>query len=185
MGSSGPLPAGFEIRFGSMNFQATRNGYLMRITNRDELRARWQTGPGPVPAAPAVDAPAPAQANVAGPSAPRRRRRSGQRSRQAGAERRRAARVASQRDAITGMTATAPTGECAVFGPRFPLVLRGVAMAHASSTSADVAAREGRPGRHAPTAGNLAATTDDESYHGSTSELPPATSHGYAECRTR
>jgi hypothetical protein len=54
-------------------------------------------------------------------------------------------------------------------------------MAHASSASADVAAREGRPGRHAPAAGNLAATTDDESYHGSTSELPPATSHRYAE----
>jgi hypothetical protein len=30
-------------------------------------------------------------------------------------------------------------------------------------------------------AGNLTATTDDESYHGSTSELPPTTSHGYAE----
>jgi hypothetical protein len=30
-------------------------------------------------------------------------------------------------------------------------------------------------------AGNLAATTDDESYHGSPSELPPATSHGYAK----
>jgi hypothetical protein len=30
-------------------------------------------------------------------------------------------------------------------------------------------------------AGNLTATTDDESYHGSTSELPPATSHGYME----
>jgi hypothetical protein len=37
MGSSDPLPAGFEIRFGSLNFQATGNGYLMRITNRDEL----------------------------------------------------------------------------------------------------------------------------------------------------
>jgi hypothetical protein len=54
-------------------------------------------------------------------------------------------------------------------------------MARASSASADVAAHEGRPGRHAPAAGNLAATTDDESYHGSTSEPPPATSHGYAE----
>jgi hypothetical protein len=54
-------------------------------------------------------------------------------------------------------------------------------MAHASSASADVAAREGRPGRHAPAAGNLAATTDDESYHNSTSEMPPATSLGYAE----
>jgi hypothetical protein len=28
---------------------------------------------------------------------------------------------------------------------------------------------------------NLTATTNDESYHGSASELPPATSHGYAE----
>jgi hypothetical protein len=37
MGSSDPLPAGFEIQFGSLNFQATGNGYLMRITNRDEL----------------------------------------------------------------------------------------------------------------------------------------------------
>jgi hypothetical protein len=40
MGSSDPLPAGFEIRFGSLNFQATGNGYLMCITNRDELHAR-------------------------------------------------------------------------------------------------------------------------------------------------
>jgi hypothetical protein len=28
---------------------------------------------------------------------------------------------------------------------------------------------------------NLIATTNDESYHGSTSEHPPATSHGYTE----
>jgi hypothetical protein len=40
MGSSDPLPAGFEIWFGSLNFQATGNGYLMRLTNREELRAR-------------------------------------------------------------------------------------------------------------------------------------------------
>jgi hypothetical protein len=54
-------------------------------------------------------------------------------------------------------------------------------MAHASSASTDVAAREGHPGRHAPAAGNLTVATDDESYHGSASELPPATSHGYAK----
>jgi hypothetical protein len=40
MGSSDPLPAGFEIRFGGLNIQATGNGYLMRLTNREELRAR-------------------------------------------------------------------------------------------------------------------------------------------------
>jgi hypothetical protein len=45
MGSSNPLPAGFEIRFGCLNFQATGNGYLMRLTNREELRARRQAGP--------------------------------------------------------------------------------------------------------------------------------------------
>jgi hypothetical protein len=131
MGSSDPLPFGFEIRFGSLNFQATGNGYLMRITNRDELRARRQTGPGPVRAAPAADASAPAQADAAGPSAPRRHRHSGQRSWQARTERRRVARVALQRDVITSMTATAPTGERAVSGLRFPLGLRGAAMAHA------------------------------------------------------
>jgi hypothetical protein len=37
MGRSDPFPVGFEIRFGSLNFQATGNGYHMRITNRDEL----------------------------------------------------------------------------------------------------------------------------------------------------
>jgi hypothetical protein len=77
------------------------------------------------------------------------------------------------------MTATAQTGEHAVSGPRFPLGLRGAAVAHVASI--DAVAREDRPGRRVPAAGNPTATTDDESYHDSTSELPPATSHGYAE----
>jgi hypothetical protein len=51
-GSSDPLSAGFEMRFGSLNFQATGNGYLMRITNRDELHPRRSTGRGPVLVAP-------------------------------------------------------------------------------------------------------------------------------------
>jgi hypothetical protein len=51
MGSSDPLLARFEIRFGSLNFQATGNDYLMRITNHAELH-RWRTtGPDPVPVA--------------------------------------------------------------------------------------------------------------------------------------
>jgi hypothetical protein len=79
MGSSDPLPAGFEIRFGSLNFQATGNGYLMRITNRVELHPWWSTGPRPVPATPAVGVLAPAPPGAAGPSVPRRRRHSGQR----------------------------------------------------------------------------------------------------------
>jgi hypothetical protein len=40
MGSSDPVPAGFEIQFGSLNFQATGNGYLVRLTIREEPRAR-------------------------------------------------------------------------------------------------------------------------------------------------
>jgi hypothetical protein len=59
--------------------------------------------------------------------------------------------------------------------------MHNAAMAYASSSSTDVAAREGRPGRHFLAAGNLTATTNDESYNGFASELPPATSHGYAE----
>jgi hypothetical protein len=47
IGSSDPLPVRFEIWFGSLNFQATGNDYLMRITNREELHARRQTGPAP------------------------------------------------------------------------------------------------------------------------------------------
>jgi hypothetical protein len=70
MGSSDPLPAGFEIRFRSLNFQATGNDYLMRITNRDELHPWWSTGPGPVPVTHGANAPAPAQADVAAPPAP-------------------------------------------------------------------------------------------------------------------
>jgi hypothetical protein len=77
MGSSDPLPVGFEIRFGGLNFQATGNGYLMRLTNREELRTRRQAGSVPVAAAHVVVTPAPASTDAAGPSAPQRRRRSG------------------------------------------------------------------------------------------------------------
>jgi hypothetical protein len=86
MGSSDPLPASFEIRFGGLNFQATGNGYLMRLTNREELRARRQAGSTAVPAARAATTQAPAGTDAAGPSTPRRHRRSGQRSRQAQSE---------------------------------------------------------------------------------------------------
>jgi hypothetical protein len=110
MGSSDPLPAGFEIRFGGLNFQATGNGYLMRLTNREELRVRRQAGPVPVAAAHVAMTPASAITNAAGPSAPRRRRCSGQRSRQARSERRHVARIASQRDALTGETTATSAG---------------------------------------------------------------------------
>jgi hypothetical protein len=77
--------------------------------------------------------------------------------------------------------ATAPAGERVVLEPQFPLGMRNAAMAFASFSSTDVAVHGGRPSRHIPAAGNLTATTNDNSYHGSASKLPPATSHGYAE----
>jgi hypothetical protein len=153
----------------------------MCITNRDELRARQQTGPTPVPVAPVAGTPTPASTDAAGASAPRRRRRSGQRSRQARTERRRAARAATQGDAPTGETTAAPTGERSVSGPRFPLVLRGATMAYVTFANIDATTRRVRPGRHVPAARDPSASADDESSHSSASELPPDTSHGYAE----
>jgi hypothetical protein len=181
MGSSDPLPAGFEIRFGSLNFQATGNDYLMRTTNRDELRARRQTGADPASVAPATHAPAFVHADAAGPSAPRRRRRSGQRSRQVRTEHRRAARVASQRDATTGETAAAPTGERSVSWPRFPIGLRGATTAYVTSANTDATTRRVRPGCHVPAVRDPRASADDESSHSFASDLPPATSHESAE----
>jgi hypothetical protein len=180
MGSSDPLPVRFEIRFGSLNFQATGNGYLMRITNRDELRARRQTGADPASVAPAAHAPTSTHVDAAGLSAPRRRRRSGQHSRQARTEHRRVAHIASQRDATTGEMAVAPTGERSVSGPRFPIGLRGATTTYVASANTDAAMRRVRPGRHVLAVRDPSTSADDESSHSSASELPPATSHGYA-----
>jgi hypothetical protein len=59
--------------------------------------------------------------------------------------------------------------------------MHNVAAAYALSSSTDVAAYEDLPGHHLLAVQNLIATTNDESYHDSARELPPATSHGYAE----
>jgi hypothetical protein len=53
-------------------------------------------------------------------------------------------------------------------------------VAYASSVSTDVAAYKDLLGHHLLVVQNLIPTTIDESYHGSASELPPTTSHGYA-----
>jgi hypothetical protein len=78
------------------------------------------------------------------------------------------------------MTAT-PAGERVAPEPRFPHGIRNAVTAYASSASTDVAAYEDLPGHHLLVVRNLIATTNDESYHGSASELPLETSHGYAE----
>jgi hypothetical protein len=96
-------------------------------------------------------------------------------------ERRGAVRIASQRDAPASETATAPKEEHAVPESQFPHGMRNTATTYASSASTDVAAYEDLPGHHLLAVRNLIAFTNDESYHSSASELPPATSHGYAE----
>jgi hypothetical protein len=60
--------------------------------------------------------------------------------------------------------------------------MRNATTTYASSASTDVAAYEDLPGHHLLAVRNLITTTNDESYHGSASELLSATSHGYAEC---
>jgi hypothetical protein len=96
-------------------------------------------------------------------------------------EQRRAAHIASQRDVPTNETAAAPTEESVAPELRFPHGMRNAATAYASSSSIDVAVYEDLPGHHLLAVRNLIATTNDESYHGSASELPPTTSHEYVE----
>jgi hypothetical protein len=96
-------------------------------------------------------------------------------------ERRYAAHVASQRDALTGETTAAPAGERSVSGPRFPIGLRGATTAYVASANANAATRTVHPGRHVPVARDPSAFAGDESSQRSADELPPATSHGYAE----
>jgi hypothetical protein len=181
MGSPDPLPAGLEIRFGSLNFQATGNSYLMRLTNREELRVRRRARSVPVVAARVAMTPTPASTDAVGPSAPRCHRRSSQRLRKARSERRFAARIISQRDALTGKTTAAPVGERSVSGPRFLIGLCGATTAYVASANASTATRRVHPGRHVPATRDSSASAGDESSQGSADELPPATSHRYSE----
>jgi hypothetical protein len=62
----------------------------------------------------------------------------------------------------------------------FPHGICNAATTYTSSAGIDIAAYDDLPSYHLLAAKRLI-TTDDESYHSSDSELPPATSHGYAE----
>jgi hypothetical protein len=59
--------------------------------------------------------------------------------------------------------------------------MRNTATPYTSSANTDVAAYEYLSGHHLLAVRNLVASTNDEYYHGSASELLPATSHGYAK----
>jgi hypothetical protein len=157
-------------------------------TNREELRARCQAGSAPVAAARVATTPTPTSTDAAGPSAPRRHRRSGQCSCQAWSERRHAERVASQRGPPVSTTTAAPTGERSVFGPRFPIGLRGAATAYAANASVNTTMRRIPPGRHVLVARDPSASAGDESSLGSLDALPPrmGTRNGISPvCRTQ
>jgi hypothetical protein len=72
-------------------------------------------------------------------------------------------------------------GGRSVSGQRFPIGLRGARTAYVASANINAATHRVRPGRHVPAVRDPSASADDESSHGSASELPPATSHRYAE----
>jgi hypothetical protein len=151
----------------------------MRLTNREELCARRQARSVPAATAHAIAAQTPAGMDAAGPSASRRRCRSGQRSRQARSERRQAERVASQRGAPVSATTATPAGERTVSGPRFPIGLRGATTAYNAHVNTTM--RRVPPGRHVFVARDPGASAGNESSLGSLDALPPANLHGYAE----
>jgi hypothetical protein len=82
---------------------------------------------------------------------------------------------------LTGETTAAPVGERSVSGPRFPIGLRGATTAYVASANVNTAMRRVPPGRHVLVARDPSTSAGDESSQGSTDELSPATSHGYAE----
>ena len=167
VGVSDLLPAGFVIWFGSLEFRATGNGYLMRLLS-----------PRRNPIAPTTPA--------------RRDRRSGQRSRQARAERRRTARHNSSTWVEAGMSqptieangatvsssrasassVPAPSSAAALVPPRvgstspspFPFGMRNTAArTYASSIITNFTEYEDLPGHHLLSIRNLIASSPDDS----------------------
>jgi hypothetical protein len=74
-----------------------------------------------------------------------------------------------------------PTGELTAAGPQFPYWMRNTTTTYASSVITDMVAYKNLPGHHLLAVRNLITTANDESYHGSASQLSPATSDGCAE----
>ena len=156
MGISDPSPAGYMIWFGSLEFRATGNGYLMELLSP--------------------------RRNPDTPTSPaRRNRRSGQNSRQARMERRRAAHlsfpswveadVSQPGVEANGVTTSSPLPSAAPEPPKdsataaspFPLGMRNVAATYASSGSTNMSAYEDLPGHHLILIRNLTASTPDDS----------------------
>ena len=171
MGASDPLLAGYVIWFGSLEFRATGNGYLMELLS-----------PRRNPDAPMSPA--------------RRNRRSGQSS--ARMERRRAARLSSPTWVEVGMSqlsvaadgattsssrapapfAPAPPSTAAPVHPRegattpspFPFGMHNAAT-YASSISTNFTEYEDLPGHHLLSIRNLIASSPDDSYNKTASSI--------------
>jgi len=158
-----PLLAGTAIWFGSLEFRATGNGYLLELLSP-------RTNP---------DAPAPQ---------PRRRRCSGQRARQARMEWRRVARLSSPTWVEASMPQPGPTTRSATSSspkatvtltegdtsrpPPYPYGMRASAVTYTSSVSNNMSAYVDLPGHHLLSARNLIASTPDSSYPDSAGEGP-------------
>src|SRR6185437_12961375 len=166
MGVSDTLPAGYAIWFGSLEFRATGNGYLMELLSP--------------------------RRNPDTPTSPaRRNRRSGQHSRQARVEWRQAARLSSptwvevaisqlsvvadeataSSSRASASSTPAPSSTAAPVPPRggatapspFPFGMRNAAT-YASLSSTNFAKYEDLPGHHLLSIRNLIASSPDDSY---------------------
>ena len=164
-----PLPARTVLRFGSLDFIATGNGYDMEL----------------LPPTANPDTPAPP---------PQRRRRSGQRARQARMERRTVARLSSPTWVETGVPppvaavedATSSPPKATVVPPEenaakplfFSLGKRTLAATYASTVSTNMSVYEDLPGNHLISIWNLIASSPDSPY-------PDSTDEGYIFVRGR
>lgn len=165
------LPAGYEIKFGSIMFQATGNGNLMRIVEERPVSDRPVTQSAP-------------QESAQTPTTSKRKRRSGARTRRARANRR-AREVAdalaevdlndpprppaTRRPVPRPQKARRPKADPAPRAP-LPLGLRSAAAVYASSVSTNLSAYEELPGHHLMSIRDLIASTPDDSYPESAEE---------------
>ena len=163
MGCSDPLPAGHVMRFGSLDFEATGNGYCMRIISPSDPVSQ----PEPQPQA-----------------TPKRKKRSSARARRTRADRR-AQRLAdtfaevqvddtprppvARRPAPSSAPTWRPEENDTPPAP-FLAGLRNTASAYASSVSTNLSAYDELPGRRLASIRDLIASAPDDSYPESAEE---------------
>ena len=158
MGVSVPLPAGYVIWFGSLEFRATDNGYLMELLSPRRLRAtgarastrdkRTWSGVGQHATAPPRGLRLPCHGSASRPTG-------------ATASSSRASAPAAPAPSSTA--ALVPPGEGAIAPSPFPFEMRN-ATTYASSSSTNFTEYEDLPGHHLLSFRNLIASSPDDSY---------------------